>query len=140
MKKLLSITTTIVINLLLTLIAIRMFNPLRLTLSGINYINIGNYFSPEPLVNIFLFGCLIGLIIFNIKKNKVLSILNIILINGLLLSLFCILFNPFNRTVGFMITRPEWFFSPNPIYNIILTGCLLGLILYNTNLIVNRKK
>lgn len=71
--------------------------------------------------------------------KKLLSIANVVIVNITLLVTLMELFNPFNRTIGFMITRPEWFFSPNPFYNIIMVGSLLGLITFNTSLIINRK-
>ena len=67
--------------------------------------------------------------------KKVLSIANVVIVNITLLITFLELFNPFNRTIGFMIIRPEWFFSPSPIYNIVMIGCLLGLITFNLKLI-----
>lgn len=71
--------------------------------------------------------------------KKSLFIVNAVIVNLTLLLTLLQLFNPFNRTIGFMITRPEWFFSPSPVYNIIMVGSLLGLITFNTSLIMNRK-
>jgi hypothetical protein len=86
---------------------------------------------------------LLNLLSINPLKIKVmkksLSIANIVIVNLALLVTLLELYNPFNRTIGFMITRPEWFFSPSPVYNIIMVGSLLGLITFNTSLIINRK-
>jgi hypothetical protein len=65
MKKLLYIVNVIIINLVLLLTVILTFNPLELTLTGINYTNFMSYFSADPVTNFMLIGGLIGLITFN---------------------------------------------------------------------------
>jgi hypothetical protein len=72
--------------------------------------------------------------------KKSLSIATAVIVNVTLLTVLINTFNPFQRTIGFLITRPEWFFSPKPVYNIILIGSFLGLIIFNLNLVLNRKK
>lgn len=40
-----------------------------------------------------------------------------------------------------ILSKPfEMLFTPDPVRNITLVFSLIGLILYNTNLVVNRKK
>ena len=71
--------------------------------------------------------------------KKLLSITNVVIVNITLLVTLLETFNPFNHTIKFLISRPEWFFAPSPTYNIIMVGSLLGLITFNTVLIINRK-
>jgi hypothetical protein len=72
--------------------------------------------------------------------KKSLSIASAVIVNVTLLTALINLFNPFNRDLGFLITRPDWLFSPSPDYNIVLVGSFLGLIVFNLNLLLNRKK
>ena len=65
MKKLLSIVNVITVNLVLLLTVIFTFNPLELTLTGINYTNFMSYFAADPVTNFMLFSSLFGLITFN---------------------------------------------------------------------------
>ena len=71
--------------------------------------------------------------------KKILSIASFLIVNVTLFVAFLETFNPFQRNIGFLITRPEFFFSPSPVYNIIMTGSMFGLIAFNLNLILNRK-
>ena len=71
--------------------------------------------------------------------KKLLPIANVVIVNITLLVTLLKTFNPFNHTIEFLISRPEWFFAPSLTYNIIMVGSLLGLITFNTSLIVNRK-
>jgi hypothetical protein len=72
--------------------------------------------------------------------KKFLSIANVVIINITLIIAFINLVNPFDRTFWFMLTHPEWFFSPSIDYNILMIGSFLGLITFNLNLLLNRKK
>ena len=72
--------------------------------------------------------------------KKVLFITNAVIVNVTLLTTLIKLFNPFNREIEFLITRPDWLFAPSPDYNIIMVGSLLGIITFNASLILNRKK
>ena len=73
MKKFLSITNAIVINLVLLSVVRSTFNPLNLPLSELKYFNgfnLENLFSPDPLANILLALSVIGLFTFNYKLLK----------------------------------------------------------------------
>lgn len=73
MKKLLSITNAIVINLVLLSVVRSTFNPLNLPLSELKYFNgfnLENLFSPDPVANILLALSVIGLFTFNLKLIK----------------------------------------------------------------------
>jgi len=73
MKKVLFITSVVIINLLLIDVAVLAFNPLGLNLTGITYNNVGNYFSPDPERNILLIFSVISLVTVNrylIKNRK----------------------------------------------------------------------
>jgi hypothetical protein len=65
MKKLVSITSFISVNIVFLLLIHELFNPLGLDLTGITWVNIGSYFSPDPVINILMLLSLIGLITFN---------------------------------------------------------------------------
>lgn len=73
MKKLLSITNVVVINLILLSVVRLTFNPLDLPLLELKYFsgfNLFNLFSANPFVNILLILSVIGLFTFNIKTFK----------------------------------------------------------------------
>lgn len=76
MKKVLSITNVVVINLFLLFVFLTNVNPFDLSLSEIIKRDIEWVFSPSPLQNILMIGSFIGLIIFNVslirnrKNNK----------------------------------------------------------------------
>jgi len=73
MKKFLSITNAIVINLVLLSVVRSTFNPLNLPLSELKYFNgfnLENLFSPDPVANILLALSVIGLFTFNYKLLK----------------------------------------------------------------------
>lgn len=73
MKKFLSITNAIVINLVLLSVVRSTFNPLNLPLSELKYFNgfnLENLFSPDPVANILLALSVIGLFTFNYKLIK----------------------------------------------------------------------
>jgi hypothetical protein len=73
MKKVLSITNVVVINLVLLNVFRSTFNPFNLPLLELKYFsgfNLLNLFSPNPVVNILLVLSVIGLITFNYKVFK----------------------------------------------------------------------
>jgi hypothetical protein len=72
--------------------------------------------------------------------KKFLSISSAVIVNITLLVTFIKLVNPFDCTYWFMLTHPEFFFSPSVDYNIVMVGSFLGLIAFNLNLLLNRKK
>ena len=70
MKKVLSITNAIVINVVLLAVIRATFNPLNLPLLELKYFNgfnLENLFSPDPVTNILLIFSVIGIITFNLK-------------------------------------------------------------------------
>jgi len=73
MKKVLSITNVVVINLVLLSVFRSTFNPFNLPLLELKYFsgfNLLNLFSPNPVVNILLVLSVVGLITFNYKVFK----------------------------------------------------------------------
>jgi hypothetical protein len=73
MKKVLSITNVVVINLVLLNVFRSTFNPFDLPLLELKYFNgfnLMNLFSPNPVVNILLVSSVIGLVTFNYKFFK----------------------------------------------------------------------
>jgi hypothetical protein len=67
MKKLVSITSFISVNIILILLILELFNPLGLDLTGITYLNISSYFSSDPVINILMILSFLGLITFNLN-------------------------------------------------------------------------
>jgi hypothetical protein len=64
--------------------------------------------------------------------KSALYIIKIISINIVLLDIFFITFNPFHKSLDFMIIHGiEWLFSPNPEMNILMFCSLIGLVLFN---------
>jgi hypothetical protein len=73
MKKVLSITNVVIINLVLLTVFRVTFNPFDLPLLELKYFNgfnLINLFSPDPVVNILLVLSVVGLITFNYKVFK----------------------------------------------------------------------
>lgn len=72
MKRVAKIASIVILNLVLLNSVIIAFNPLGLTLSGITYNNVNNYFSPDPFVNIILIFSVISLVVVNryLSKNR----------------------------------------------------------------------
>ena len=71
--------------------------------------------------------------------KKLLSIVNAVVINAILLSVIRLTFNPFNLPLlelkyfnGFNLLN---LFSPNPLVNILLFSSVIGLITFNYKLI-----
>jgi hypothetical protein len=73
--------------------------------------------------------------------KKVSFITSVVIVNLVLGYVFWRLFNPFDLTfTEFFTRRVEFWFSPSPVYNILMILSLIGLITFNTSLILNRKK
>ena len=73
MKKVLSITNAVVINIVLLTVIQATFNPSNLPLLELKYFSgfdISNLFSPNLITNILLIISLIGLVTFNFKLIK----------------------------------------------------------------------
>jgi hypothetical protein len=73
MKKFLSITNAVVINVVLLSVFKATFNPFNLPLLELKYFNgfnLLNLFSPDPVINILLAFSLIGMVTFNLKLIK----------------------------------------------------------------------
>lgn len=73
MKKVLSITNAVVINIVLLAVIRATFNPFDLPLLELKYFsgfNLLNLFSPNPIVNILLILSVIGIVTFNLKLIK----------------------------------------------------------------------
>ncbi len=73
MKKFLSITNVVIINLVLLSVIRATFNPFDLPLLELKYFNgfnLINLFSPDPVVNILLVLSVVSLITFNYKVFK----------------------------------------------------------------------
>lgn len=73
MKKFLSITNAVVINVVLLSVFNATFNPFNLPLLELKYFNgfnLLNLFSPDPVINILLAFSLIGMVTFNLKLIK----------------------------------------------------------------------
>jgi hypothetical protein len=64
--------------------------------------------------------------------KRVLYIIKIITVNIVLIDIFFITFNPFQKSLDFMIKHGiEWLFSPNPEMNILMFCSLIGMVLFN---------
>jgi hypothetical protein len=64
--------------------------------------------------------------------KRALYIIKIIVVNIVLFDIFFITFNPFHKSLEFMIKHGiEWLFSPNPEMNILMFCSLIGLVLFN---------
>lgn len=73
MKKFLSITNVVVINVILLSVFQATFNPFNLPLLELKYFNgfnLLNLFSPDPVTNILLVFSVIGAVTFNLKLIK----------------------------------------------------------------------
>ena len=73
MKKVLSITNAVIINIVLLTVIRTTFNPFNLPLLELKYFSgfdISNLFSPDPVINILLVLSVIGLVTFNLKLIK----------------------------------------------------------------------
>ena len=73
MKKVLSITNAVIINVVLLAVIQATFNPFDLPLLELKYFsgfNLENLFSPDPVTNILLIFSVIGLVTFNVKLIK----------------------------------------------------------------------
>jgi hypothetical protein len=73
MKKVLSITNAVIINVVLLTVIRATFNPFDLPLLELKYFsgfNLLNLFSPNPIVNILLIFSVIGIVTFNLKLIK----------------------------------------------------------------------
>jgi hypothetical protein len=73
MKKFLSITNAVVINVILLSVFRATFNPFNLPLLELKYFNgfnMLNLFSPSPVINILLVFSVIGIVTFNLKLIK----------------------------------------------------------------------
>jgi hypothetical protein len=73
MKKFLSITNSVVINVILLSVFYATFNPFNLPLLELKYFNgfnLLNLFSPSPIINILLVFSVIGVVTFNLKLIK----------------------------------------------------------------------
>lgn len=75
--------------------------------------------------------------------KKVLSIVNVVVVNLILLSVFRLTFNPFNLPLlelkyfsGFNLLN---LFSPNPLVNIFLILSVIGLITFNIKVFKRNK-
>ncbi len=72
--------------------------------------------------------------------KKFLSISSVVIVNLVLGYVFWRLFNPFDLTfTEFFTRRVEFWFSPDPVYNILMILSFVGLITFNLNLLLNRK-
>jgi hypothetical protein len=67
MKKFLSVTNLVIVNLVLGYVFLRLFNPFKLTFIEFFTRRIEYWFSPSPDYNILMVGSLIGLITFNLS-------------------------------------------------------------------------
>ena len=64
--------------------------------------------------------------------KRALYVIKIISVNIVLIDIFFITFNPFHKSLDFMIKHGiEWLFSPNPEMNILMFCSLIGLVLFN---------
>ena len=72
--------------------------------------------------------------------KKFLSISSAVSVNLVLGRVFYSLFNPFDFKFWDLLIRPEFWFSPDPVYNILMILSFVGLITFNLNLLLNRKK
>jgi hypothetical protein len=73
--------------------------------------------------------------------KKFLSISSVVIVNLVLGYVFWRLFNPFDLTfTEFFTRRVEYWFSPNPVYNILMVGSLIGLVTFDLKLFLTRKK
>jgi len=73
MKKFLSITNSVGINVILLSVFYATFNPFNLPLLELKYFNgfnLLNLFSPSPIINILLVFSVIGVVTFNLKLIK----------------------------------------------------------------------
>jgi hypothetical protein len=73
--------------------------------------------------------------------KNLLSISSVVIVNLVLGYVFWRLFNPFDLTfTEFFTRRVEYWFSPNPVYNILMVGSLIGLVTFDLKLFLTRKK
>ena len=73
--------------------------------------------------------------------KRALYIIKIISVNIVLIDIFFITFNPFHKSLDFMIKHGiEWLFSPHPEMNILMFCSLIGLVLFNLEWVYKVKK
>lgn len=72
--------------------------------------------------------------------KRVLYVIKLISINIVLLDIFFITFNPFHKSLGFMLKHGiEWLFSPDPEKNILMFCSVIGLVLFNLEWVLRIK-
>jgi hypothetical protein len=72
--------------------------------------------------------------------KRFLFITNVVVVNLVLGRVFYSLSNPFDFGYWDLLIRPEFWFSPDPVYNILMLLSLIGLVTFNASWILNRKK